>query len=372
MRLIGLFDTEQKALSFHSFLLQKGIQSSYEPDNPSAEKPFFRMWVQKEEDFKNASELFLQFNQNPKDSLFQIKEEPIKEECIEPSVVQPQTSHKWKGITPFLILICCFLFLWNSFQESQIVKDKGALALQVSLTPLMQKMLFDYPKAFEDLNQFVQSHSLKTFQDVNELPLETQLEFKKIESIPSWKGISGLFPLIRQEGLQAVEKIPRFEKIKQGQIWRLVTPIFMHRDFLHILFNMAWILLFGKQLDVKIGKKKMLALTLLIAVVSNIAQYLMNGPYFIGISGVVVGMGGFIWMRQKKAPWEGYSVQKSALLLLFFFVTAMVALDGIIWGLRLYFTNLTPTLQIANTAHVVGGLTGAFLGSLSWFKKGLT
>ena len=40
MRLIGLFETEQKALIFHSFLLQKGIQNSYEPDNPSAEKSY--------------------------------------------------------------------------------------------------------------------------------------------------------------------------------------------------------------------------------------------------------------------------------------------------------------------------------------------
>jgi GlpG protein len=112
-------------------------------------------------------------------------------------------------------------------------------------------------------------------------------------------------------------------------------------------------------------------LVILIAIVSNVAQYLMGGPYFIGISGVVVGLGGFIWMRQRKAPWEGYSVQKSALLLLFFFVGAMVALDGVIWGLRLFFTKL-PTLQIANTAHVVGGITGILLGRLPWFKKGLT
>ncbi|MDQ5955970.1 MAG: rhomboid family intramembrane serine protease [Candidatus Rhabdochlamydia sp.] len=370
MRLIGLFETEQKALIFHSFLLQKGIQNSYEPDNPSAEKSFYRIWIQKEEDFKDASEFFLQFNQNPQDFFFQVKEEPKKEEIIEPSVVEVQASQKWRGITSLFIFICCFLFLWNSFQESQIMKNKGALALQVSLTPLMQKMLFDYPKAFEELNQFIQAHPMKTFQNVDELPLETQLEFKRIEGIPSWKGVLQLFPNIRKEGLQAIAQVPMLEKIRQGQIWRLITPIFLHRDFLHILFNMAWFFLFGKQLDLKIGNKKMLILVLLIAIASNTAQYIMSGPYFIGISGVVVGMGGFIWMRQKKAPWEGYSVQKSALLLLFFFVTAMVVLDGIIWGIRLFF-HLTPTLQIANTAHVVGGLTGAFLGYLSWFKKGL-
>ena len=72
MRLIGLFETEQKALIFHSFLLQKGIQNSYEPDNPSAEKSFYRIWIQKEEDFKDASEFFLQFNQNPQDFFFQV------------------------------------------------------------------------------------------------------------------------------------------------------------------------------------------------------------------------------------------------------------------------------------------------------------
>ena len=294
MRLIGLFETEQKALIFHSFLLQKGIQNSYEPDNPSAEKSFYRIWIQKEEDFKDASEFFLQFNQNPQDFFFQVKEEPKKEEIIEPSVVEVQASQKWRGITSLFIFICCFLFLWNSFQESQIMKNKGALALQVSLTPLMQKMLFDYPKAFEELNQFIQAHPMKTFQNVDELPLETQLEFKRIEGIPSWKGVLQLFPNIRKEGLQAIAQVPMLEKIRQGQIWRLITPIFLHRDFLHILFNMAWFFLFGKQLDLKIGNKKMLILVLLIAIASNTAQYIMSGPYFIGISGVVVGVGGFI------------------------------------------------------------------------------
>lgn len=368
MRLIGLFDTEQKAVSFHSFLLQKGIESSYEPDNSSIENPSYRIWVYKEEDCKSASDLFVQFTQNPHDSLFKQQKEFVKEEPIDISVIQLKKTRKWQGITPFLILVCSFLFLWNSFQESQIFKDKGALALQVSLTPLMKNLLFDYPKAFEQLDQFVQAYPLKTFKDVNDLPLEAQEEFKKIEIIPSWKGVLGLS---WKEGFQEVKEIPMFEKIKQGQVWRLVTPILLHRDFLHILFNMAWLFLLGKQLDGKIGKRKMLSLILLIAIASNVAQYLVSGPYFIGISGVVVGMAGFIWIRQKRAPWEGYSVQKSALLLLFFFVGAMVALDGIIWGLRL-FLHLSPMLQIANTAHVVGGLTGVLLGRFSWFKKGLT
>ena len=71
-------------------------------------------------------------------------------------------------------------------------------------------------------------------------------------------------------------------------------------------------------------------------------------------------------MRQRKAPWEGYFLQRSTIFFIAFFLLAMFLLQtGIfladIMGYRLF------SLGIANTAHIAGGTIGALLGSSKLF-----
>jgi GlpG protein len=107
---------------------------------------------------------------------------------------------------------------------------------------------------------------------------------------------------------------------------------------------------------------------LVIGVVANIAQYVMSGFFFIGYSGIVVGLVGFIWVRQRKAPWEGYPLQRSVIFFLLFFILAMMGLQ--IFGWALEFFNINDlSAHIANTAHIVGGLVGMTLGQLSFFAR---
>ena len=101
---------------------------------------------------------------------------------------------------------------------------------------------------------------------------------------------------------------------------------------------------------------------------SNVLQYFMSGPYFLGYSGIVVGMAGFIWMRQRQAPWEGYPLQRMTLMFILLFVVAMFALEFVAFLLQLaHVISFAP--NIANTAHVVGGLAGALLGKLKFFRR---
>lgn len=94
--------------------------------------------------------------------------------------------------------------------------------------------------------------------------------------------------------------MPLFQKLRQGQLHRLITPVFLHGSILHILFNMIWLFVLMKQIEMKIGAIKTLFLSIAIGIVSNVIQYIVTGPFFVGASGIIVGLAAFIWIRQKK------------------------------------------------------------------------
>jgi GlpG protein len=88
-------------------------------------------------------------------------------------------------------------------------------------------------------------------------------------------------------------------EILHGQIWRLVTPIFIHLSILHILFNMLWFKDLGYLIEYKFGKNDLLILMLVSGVISNLLQYCISGPQFGGMSGVLYAMLGFVWVYKK-------------------------------------------------------------------------
>ena len=384
MRLVGTIEDEKQSYAFYSILSRMGIDSSYEGFvDPKTAAKNYHIWVYDEDRIDEAIALLEKFKTNPSDPEFEKMKVPPPPPPASPLMEEkrqdgpPEFKVKVRvrpkrplshSLNNLLILICVVFYFWNNFQESKIVKEKGAVAMQIVMTPLQEALLFDYPQSMEYLEQVVKEYPLEGVKELKDLPRGAQALIAKSEEVPTWKGLFGLLLHFPGGGWDFVKKTPLFEKIREGELWRLISPTFLHRDFLHILFSMAWLWILGAQIEERMSRWKMLLFILITAIASNVAQYLMSGPFFLGFSGVVVGMVGFIWMRQKIAPWEGYPLNKPTVIFILLFVLAMFVLEIVAIVLQLLaITDLSP--NIANTAHIVGGLVGMALGRLSFFAR---
>ena len=385
MRLIGTFATEKEAYQFYSFLLKEGVQNIYElgTEEGTGLKQY-RIWIYDENDLETAQKWLEKYKENTNNPDFQAPPPPVV--IVPPTPAYAEISEKedqkWQSIpsarfkmrrfsfvlTRFVIIMCGILFVWNGRQESKLLETKGAVAEEIAMTPLQEELFFDDPAAYKYIAELLNTVPIQEVKELKDLPPEAVALLKKSEEAPSWRGLYSFLQIAKTQGWAVATATPLFEKISQGELWRLFTPCLLHRDFLHILFNMVWVWILLKQLESRMSRWKICALILILGVVSNVAQYLMSGPYFLGFSGVIVGLAGFIWVRQRRAPWEGYTVQKSTLLFLLFFVLAMFLIEVLTFLLQV-FSIIQIAPNIANTAHIVGGLVGLLLGKLSFFGR---
>jgi GlpG protein len=155
--------------------------------------------------------------------------------------------------------------------------------------------------------------------------------------------------------------VPLLDSLQQGQVWRLVTPMFIHFGILHLAMNGLWFWELGRRIEMRQGRWQLLGLTLLFSAVSNVIQYLFSGPsLFGGLSGVLYGLLGHIWMFQWLAPTPLYRMPKGVLVMML--VWLLLCLSGLV--------SLLGFGQIANGAHVGGLLVGCCSGLLGgWLAR---
>lgn len=144
--------------------------------------------------------------------------------------------------------------------------------------------------------------------------------------------------------------IPLGESLAGGEIWRLLTPIFIHFGIFHFLFNSLWMWDLGRRLEILQGKWAFLLFVVVTGVVSNLTQYLWSGsPTFGGMSGVVYALVGFIAVRQRINPHPLVAVSPALIgFMLFWLVLCMT-------GVVDYFISGS----VANAAHLGGLIAGA-------------
>lgn len=381
MRLIGTFPNEKKAYALYCVLLEQGIENLYESAMDShSNQRVYHVWVYEEERMEESFAILKEYQENPEAEKFQIplpkaappaykdisQKEDLKWQSA-PLPPQRRPRFSW-GILHIVFLLCFLLFFWDTQEEKHIADTKGPLAAQIALTPLQQTLLFDDPHSYSYIKKLIETVPIKEARAFRDVPPEALELLHQEKLTPVWGGLYDFIEIAKEDGLSKARQIPLFEKIRQGELWRLFTPCLLHRNLFHILFNMLWAWMLIKQLDARLSKWQVSLLIVLIGCVSNVAQYIVGGPFFLGFSGVVVGLAGFIWQRQRTAPWEGYPLQRSTVSFLFFFVLMLCAVQVFSFFLHM----IVPFFhfpRVGNAAHVVGGLTGLLLGKCPFFSR---
>ncbi|HEY0456800.1 MAG TPA: rhomboid family intramembrane serine protease [Verrucomicrobiae bacterium] len=290
MRVIGHLPSEATASTFSDFLLVQGIHNSIE-----SEKDGWAVWVHSEDEVPKARELLQSFASNPNDPRY-TKKAAQAATLKKAEVAQEQRAAK------------------RYFDRSKIFKSSGpysagpltlALMLSCIIVAVVGGLVKD-PRNFDFLSHLFITSTL-----------------------------DGGLP-----------------EVSHGEIWRLITPIFMHADLLHIFFNMLWLFDLGSMIEGREHSGKLAALVFVSAALSNLAQFWLKGPSFFGMSGVVYALLGYIFVKGRMNPTSGLYLHPHT------FIMMIIWLFACLFGL---------VGNIANGAHFAGitiGLVWGFLSAL--------
>ena len=83
--------------------------------------------------------------------------------------------------------------------------------------------------------------------------------------------------------------------IKEGQLWRLITPVFLHSTLLHFIFNSFALLLFGPAIEQMLRTSRFITFYTLCGIGANILTFFIMPLNFahLGASGSIFGLIGF-------------------------------------------------------------------------------
>jgi GlpG protein len=165
--------------------------------------------------------------------------------------------------------------------------------------------------------------------------------------------------------------------------WAPFSSTLLHVNLIHMGFNLYWLLAFGGYLELRYGSARLLLLILLLAVTSNMPQFLISNYHIfelarwpilgwlqpilpepevlhwsagVGFSGVGYGFFGFLFVARKKYH-EFAFVCNDSIVRLF-----------VIWFFLCILFSSANLYPIANTAHAAGALFG-FLFAKSLYEE---
>lgn len=297
MRSIGTLPTEADALKFSSALYLRGMENDVEEEEDGT----FSVWVHDDQQLDAARGLLAKYREDASAMEFA------------PAVVT----------------------------EAERAKAKAEKEDRARASRVITRERLEYERNFQA------SPWLPIFLIVCCVAVAFQSDtlFREIPSNTAW--LRWLYISIYTIGVDQSHSLSMLLEVRQGEIWRLVTPMLIHGGPIHLLFNMMWLYSLGGFIQSRFSAGYLTAFILLVAAGSNLTQYLWNGPFFGGMSGVNYGLFGFLWMRGKFDRFAGWQLNPT------------IVQTMMIW----FFLCFTPIIpNVANAAHLMGLLLGGAWG----------
>ncbi|MCA9039823.1 MAG: rhomboid family intramembrane serine protease [Planctomycetaceae bacterium] len=306
MRLIGKLDSLEQARTFAEYLLSKNIPSSVDQDESG-----WDVWIVEEDHIETARAELEAFKQDPQAEKYKTGAVAGRKQL---KVVQKQQRKQAARNIDVRQQ-------WQPVHISQCPATLLLIGVSVLVALLSSNAIFD-------VGAKVDSGPIPLLRFLN----VKQFNIDNPQTLSSWV----------------------FHSASHHEYWRYFTPMFIHFGLLHIIFNMMWMRDLGPLIESRTGSFLFLIIALAISLASNLAQfvissYLTNFPMFNfgGMSGVVFGLFGFIWLRGKFDAASGLYMPPR--LLVFLVIYQIICFLGI----------LGP---IANWAHLFGFISGAVIG----------
>jgi membrane associated rhomboid family serine protease len=154
-------------------------------------------------------------------------------------------------------------------------------------------------------------------------------------------------------GLHRLGALEPYAVLVNHEYWRLFTALFLHYDYLHLLFNLFALYVLGPPLERAIGALRFCSCYLIsglgssIGVVALTVIHVAHADQLVGASGCIMGIvgawAGFL-LRHRHAP-----LARQRLGNILMIVAIQTAFD-------------LSTPQVSMSAHLCGLITGFFLG----------
>ncbi|MBI1183090.1 rhomboid family intramembrane serine protease [bacterium] len=144
---------------------------------------------------------------------------------------------------------------------------------------------------------------------------------------------------------------PSFSFTQPLDYLRLFTHALGHANWMHLLSNFTFILLIGPILEEKYGSKPLLTMMVITAFITGVVNVLFFSTALLGASGIV-----FMLIVLSSVT----NIQKGEIPLTFILISLLFLGREVV--------NSFQTDDIAQFAHIIGGVCGGFFG-LAFSKK---